>query len=182
MSDASSASMSSDFLVLAPPLPRRLAAFVYEGVLLFGVVMAAGIPYAAWTGHRHALEGRAGFMAFLFVVLGVYFVWFWSRGRQTLPMKTWRMRLVTAQGEDLTPTRAAWRYACCWLWFLPAWALSAGLGLRGSLTLWATLVWVLLWAGMSRLRADRQFLHDVLAGTRIMSSQPVPRAQAKSQG
>ena len=69
----------------APSMSRRLAAFVYEGVLLFGVTMAAGYVYATLTQQRHALAGKAGLQAFLFVVLGIYFSWFWSRGGQTVP-------------------------------------------------------------------------------------------------
>ena len=63
----------------APRLARRLAAFVYEGVLLFGVLMLAGYVYSGLTQQRHALQGKTGLQAFLFVVLAVYFGWFWSR-------------------------------------------------------------------------------------------------------
>ena len=42
----------------------------------------------------------------MFVVLGIYFVWFWSRG-QTLAMKTWHIRLVDAQGRP-SPNCARW--------------------------------------------------------------------------
>ena len=62
----------SDALV-TPGLVRRLAAFVYEGVLLFGVVMIAGYLYATLTQQRHALQGHSGLQGFLFVVLGDLF-------------------------------------------------------------------------------------------------------------
>ena len=64
----------------APSLRRRMAAFVYEGVLLFGVVMIAGYLYSSLTQQRHALQGQTGLQAFLFVVLAIYFVASWSRG------------------------------------------------------------------------------------------------------
>ena len=56
-----------------PGLARRLAAFVYEGVLLFGVLMIAGYLYAWLTQQRHALQGQFGLKAFLFIVLAMLF-------------------------------------------------------------------------------------------------------------
>ena len=38
-----------------PSLRRRLAAFVYEGVLLFGVLMISALVYGLVTQQRHAL-------------------------------------------------------------------------------------------------------------------------------
>ena len=55
-----------------PALWRRLACFLYEGVLLFGVVMAAGLLYSIATSQRNALQGRLGLVLFLFAVLGSY--------------------------------------------------------------------------------------------------------------
>ena len=52
-----------------------MAAFVYEGVLLFGVLAIAGYLYSSLTQQRHALHGLAGLQAFLFVVLAIYFTW-----------------------------------------------------------------------------------------------------------
>ena len=57
-----------------PGVMRRLASFLYEGVLLFGVVMIAGYLYSSLTQQRHALQGQSGLQAFLFVVLAIYFV------------------------------------------------------------------------------------------------------------
>ncbi|MFO1329634.1 MAG: RDD family protein [Rubrivivax sp.] len=157
----------------APPLRRRLAAFVYEGVLLFGVLMVSGWLYSSLTQQRHALQGRSGLQAFLFVVLAIYFVWFWTHGGQTVAMKTWRVRVVAADGAPLSQWRALLRYLLSWLWFLP------GLGaiqLAGLHTGWpitaVVLAGVLAYAAASRLHPQRQFLHDVLAGTRVVDATP----------
>jgi len=83
---------------------------------------------------------------YLVLVAATYFVWQWRRGGQTLPMKTWRIRLETAAGEPVSVLRALLRLV-----------LSAiGYGLFG------VSVW---WAIVDR---DRQFLHDRLAGTRLV--------------
>ncbi|MDH5539716.1 MAG: RDD family protein, partial [Rhizobacter sp.] len=59
-------SVPSDPLVggqRAPSLWRRMASFIYEGVLLFGVLMIAGYLFSSLTQQRHALVGRHGLQA-----------------------------------------------------------------------------------------------------------------------
>lgn len=155
----------------APSLRRRLAAFVYEGVLLFGVLVPAGLVYSALTQQRHALQGRTGMQGLAFAVLGLYFVWFWSHGGQTVAMKTWRLRVVAANGGPVGPWRAMGRYLLAWAWFLPALTAIWLAGLHGGLAAGVTLATgVLAYAGTSQLHPERQFLHDVLAGTRIVDT------------
>jgi uncharacterized RDD family membrane protein YckC len=158
-----------------------MAAFIYEGVLLFGVVMMAGFLYSTLTQQRHALEGRVGLMLFLFAVLGVYFSWFWSRGGQTVAMKAWHIRLVAADGTPVSRLRAWARYLLAWLWFLPATAAvyAAGLHGRGEVVT-ALLVGVLAYAALVWLRPDRQFWHDVVCGTRLVDCKPALPSKAKS--
>jgi uncharacterized RDD family membrane protein YckC len=157
-----------------PALVRRLACFLYEGVLLFGVVMATGLAYALVTQQRHALVGQHGLQAVLFVVLGLYFVWFWSRGGQTLAMQTWNIRLVTRDGRAVSRQRALARYLCAHVWFLPAlvsvWA--SGLIHSAAAAGLAIVAGVLAYAGLSRLHPDRQYWHDAVCGTRLVDWRP----------
>jgi len=157
-----------------PTLARRMASFFYEGVLLCGVLMTAGFLYAGVTGQRDALMGRQGLQAFLFVVLGLYFTWFWSRGGQTVAMKTWRIRLLAADGTPVSPARAVSRYLVAWLWFIPA-LLSLWLaGATGAARIFAVLgAGVACYAGLTWLQSDRQFWHDVVCGTRLVDWRPV---------
>jgi uncharacterized RDD family membrane protein YckC len=157
----------------APPLRRRFAAFVYEGVLLFGVVMTTALFYAGIVQQRNAMVGRSGLMAVLFVVLGLYFVWFWSHGGQTLAMKSWRIRLVDAHGGPVTPWRALARYLLSWLWFLPACiALYAWHAPSATMIFGVLLAGVVVYALTALLHPSRQFLHDSLCGTRIVELPP----------
>lgn len=155
----------------APGFARRLACFVYEGMLLFGVVVIAGYLYGALTQQRHALQGQLGLQAFVFLVMGIYFTWFWSAGRQTLAMKTWHLRLVDRQGRALSQPRAAARYVLSWLWFLPA---LAGAGLAGHsdggrVSLWLA-AGVLVNVMLARFLPGRQYAHDCLSGTRLVDA------------
>jgi uncharacterized RDD family membrane protein YckC len=148
---------------------RRMAAFVYEGVLLFGVVFVAGYLYAALTQQRHALQGQLGLQAFVFVVLAGYFVTFWSRGGQTVAMKAWQVRLVTAGGEPVTPLRALARYLLAWLWFAPALIAARAAGLHSATQIFTLLiVGVTAFALLAFLHPQRQFLHDAVCGTRLV--------------
>jgi uncharacterized RDD family membrane protein YckC len=153
-----------------PSLARRLATFMYEGVLLFGVLMIAGYLYSSLTQQRHALQGQAGLQAFLFLVLAIYFVWFWSHGGQTVAMRTWHVRLVTHDGRPVSQVRAALRYLASWVWFVPALATAWLAGLHSATKIFALMaVGVAAYALLSRLHPQRQFWHDALCGTRLVT-------------
>ena len=156
---------------MAPGLWRRLCCLLYEGLLLFGVVFVASYLFSTLSQTRHALDNRHALQAFLFVVFGIYFVWFWSRG-QTLAMKTWHIRLVDRNGAALTQQRALVRYLLSWLWFLPPLLLAAPWQVSSAETAVLVLGWIAVWAVLSRYHPQRQYWHDALAGTRLVSSAP----------
>ncbi len=153
-----------------PSIRRRLATFLYEGVLLFGVVSIGGLLFSVLTNQRHALEGATAMQAFLFTLLGLYFAWFWTRSGQTLAMQTWHVRLVMRDGSRLRWGRALARYLLCWLWFIPALVALQLSGLKGG---WpasgALLAGALVYAALARLHPDRQFWHDAASGTRLVT-------------
>jgi uncharacterized RDD family membrane protein YckC len=158
-------------------LARRLAALAYESSLLGALVILLGfvllpllgpaeVPTA---GSRLALltpAARATSFACLFVLCTGYCVWLWSSGRRTLPMKTWQLALRATDGAAPRVPRAALRYLAWWIG--PACAIAAYLALRhGSHGRWALALLAMnyVWALVD---PDRQFLHDRIAGTRIV--------------
>ncbi|MDI9332033.1 MAG: RDD family protein [Alphaproteobacteria bacterium] len=155
--------------VRAPGLRRRMACWLYEGMLLFGVIFIAGYLFSTLSQTRHALVHRMGQQAFVFLVLGIYFVWFWHKG-QTLAMKTWHIRIVDTHGHPVSQARALARYLLSWSWFLPplalirAWDLPVG---SGSVFIFG---WISIYAILSRFQAQGQFWHDALAGTRLIDA------------
>ncbi|WP_418315247.1 RDD family protein [Piscinibacter sakaiensis] len=159
-----------------PGVWRRMACFIYEGVLLFGVLMIAAYLFGTLTQQRHALLGRHGLMAFLFLVLGIYFVWFWSDGRQTVAMRAWHIRLVDRAGAPISQLRALARYVLSYLWFMPA-LLGLWLsGLRGPGVSFAIiLAGVVAYALLARLHPQRQFFHDAICGTCLVDARPPDR-------
>jgi uncharacterized RDD family membrane protein YckC len=155
--------------LIAPGVWRRMACWLYEGMLLFAVVFIAGWLFSTLTQMRNAVDGSRHPMlqAFLFLVVGVYFTWFWSRG-QTLAMKTWGIRVLDRQGRPLSQPRALLRYLLSWLWFLPP---LAGLSLfktSGGEAVVIVLGWIAIWALLSRFHPLGQFWHDAFAGTRLV--------------
>lgn len=159
-----------------PGLARRLICLVYEGVVLFGIVMMAGFAYGTLTSQRHALIGMTGLQLVLAGVLGLYFVWFWTHGGQTVAMKTWRLRVVSADMGPLTLKRATARYVLGWLWILPGLSISHWVGLRDAGSIAAVLLTCgMAYATLSQVHPSRQFLHDVICGTRLVNW-PQPQA------
>lgn len=127
-------------------LKRRLVSMLYESLLLAALLLVAGFAYIPVFGALHGPFQKAVFQLYLLGVIGVYFVVFWMRGGQTLAMKTWRIRLVTAEGGAVSMPLCVRRFALAF-----AGLLCAGLGF--------------LWAVLDR---EHQFLHDRLLGTRLV--------------
>ena len=148
-----------------------MACWLYEGVLLFAVVFIAGWLFSTLGQMRDAMDARRPLLqAFLFIVFGIYFAWFWSRG-QTLAMKTWQIRVVDRAGRPISQGRGLLRYLLAWVWFLPPLALLAPYRLSAGEIVLLMTGWVLVWALLSRFHPQRQFWHDVLAGTRLVTAQ-----------
>ena len=173
MSESAQAAALQPAVTSPEPAPvsirRRLAALVYESVLLFGVVFAAGLAFSLALQQRNGYTHHNLMAAWIIVVTGAYFVGFWHKGGQTLPMKTWRLRVVGPDGKPPTLARATLRYLAAWLWFLPPLALHPLLDLSVPHTLALLACWFVIWAASARFSHDRQFLHDRIAGTRIVA-------------
>lgn len=154
-----------------PGLARRFAALLYEGVLLFGVLFFACFVYVVLTRQKDALFGLPGYV-FAFGVPAVYFMTFWTRTGQTLALKTWHLRVVDASGRPLGMGRAFARYVLSWLWVLPG--LSPWMfGVRGWALAGALLLWMLAYGLLARLHPQRQFLHDAICGSRVVTQLPL---------
>ena len=135
-------------------LRRRLLALVYELLLLGTVLLTVAAIAVPALSPLDTLIRRPLLQLILSGAAAAYFIWQWSRGGQTLAMKTWRLRIVTRDGRPLTLSRAAARCA-------------------GALAGFAFFGLGFLWALADR---DRQFLHDRLAGTQIVYEKTPLRA------
>ncbi len=103
-------------------LLRRLLAGLYDWLLVLALMMVVSVPVVALLDDAIP-SGNAFYQGAMVTVAGVFFVYFWARGGQTLGMRAWRLRLVNAAGTAPTTTEALWRFCCAWIAFLP---LGAG--------------------------------------------------------
>jgi len=135
----------------SPGLLRRLAAIVYDLLLLSAIIIAAAFVY---TIAAQSLTGadltqglaRLGFQLYLLAVILAYYLYFWTQGRQTLAMRAWRLLVLREDGKPLQALDALRRLGFAVLTLAPA-----GLGL------W----WMLF-------DRERQTWYDRLAGTRML--------------
>ncbi len=128
---------------------------LYEAILLFAVAFFAVWLFFLASGGRDATHGwlRHALQLFVAVMLAAYFLRCWVYGGQTVAMKAWRIRLV-----DVTPARALLRFIFA-LFLVPTGV-------------------ALLWALFDR---EKQFLHDRLAGTRLVCANGAPPTTLPSQ-
>lgn len=158
-------------------LARRYAALLYEALLLTALAFIASFlltplisPGSASSGTivMPSTAGRITSFAALFGLGAALFGWSWSEGRRTLPMKTWRLALVTAAHRPLSGRRALVRYAATWIGpalAVVAHALLAPHGLGAAAWPLVALNWLAAFVD-----PQRQFLHDRIAGTRLVDS------------
>ena len=126
---------------------------MYEALLLAAVLFIAAWLFLILASRLDAGLLRPLFQLNLIGVAAVYLIYCWTHGGQTLPMKTWRIRLVNSGGGGVSLRAGFYRYVFALI----------GVSLLG---------FGLIWALFDR---DRQFLHDRLAGTRlVMDERAVP--------
>ena len=126
-----------------PTLVRRLFCMLYEALVTFGVLFVAVIVFTLFRHYPNAPQVRIFFQVFLYLVLLWYYTWFWTHGGQTVAMRAWRFRVQRDDGKPLRFWQACWRFV-----LLPLMPIS--------------IVWALF-------DPEKQFLHDRLAGTRLVT-------------
>lgn len=129
-----------------PGFWRRIVSMLYELLLILAVLFIAAFIFHFIFRDTTAIYFKPLFQFYMLIVMGTYFIWFWTHGGQTLAMQTWKIRLVNKDGSGLNRKQAITRYllALVGVFFF-------GLGI--------------LWAIFDQ---NHQFLHDRLAGTRII--------------
>jgi len=121
---------------------RYLLLIVYDSLLLFGVLIFAGVIVLPLT---HA-EISPLYQIYLLMVSFLYFAWSWLHGGQTLPMKAWYVQLQSTDGKTVSWKQAALRFSMAiisWLVF--------GIGF--------------LWASVDKKHGT---WHDRVSGTRLV--------------
>ena len=115
---------------------RRLAAAVYDGLLLLGIWLAVLLIDVIARGFFDAPRNLPLLRVYLFTVGLLFFGWFWTHGGQTLGMRAWRLVVSRDDGRALSWPVAALRYTAmlaCWaIALLPLFARLPPLGTSAS--------------------------------------------------
>lgn len=126
---------------------RRLAAILYDALLVGALLFLATIPFIAMRGGEPVEIGEnAVYRIILAGVVYAFFVGFWTRAGRTLGMQSWGLQLQAADDSKPTLAAASVRFFAALLSWAPA-----GLGF-----LWQ------LWD------KDQLTWHDRISGTRIV--------------
>ena len=128
------------------PVWRRLAAAVYDAVLLAALWLVAAMAESLVRALAQLPYNVHALRAWLLLVALLFFGWFWTHGGQTLGMRVWRLRVRRTDGRPLDWPAAIARYAFAWLAWLP---LGAGV----------------LWCAID---ARRRSWHDIWSGTEVV--------------
>lgn len=154
---------------------RRLAASLYDGLLLLAIWMVGGLVVVILRGE--AVPPLTWWFELYLVALAFgYFGWSWVRGGQTLGMRAWRIRVARADGGALEWGPALARFVvggAAWLAVgLGAWAVrgEGGVKAAGLVALLLGSV-ALLWPLVDRRRRG---WHDLAAGSVVLDA---PRAR-----
>lgn len=158
----------------SPKFWRRVSCCLYEQLVLLGVIaftfllpnLGLGILFGV------SLPSWLTFL-YLYTVLGLYFVWYWTKSGQTLAMQTWRIRMIGANGFHLNRRQAIWRYVYGSLWIVPCILLQWIFHLEKwqiieMLFTVALFIWPLSTLFDRRSPLERQSLPDRMAGSRLV--------------
>jgi RDD family protein len=159
----------------AAPLKRRFAALVYESLLVGAVTCAAFVPAGIVALFLNRVSPPLSALAVSLVLVYAWWLYFktnWHKKGQTLAMRVWRIGLADGAGHPppLALLRLRFIWACVFLVFVPLLAYAAlrhGAGVPPKAAFGAALCWWILPWGFALFNADRRFLYDYLAGTRL---------------
>ena len=101
-------------------LLRRIAAMLYDMLLVAALLFLATLPFIAIRGGEPVETGEnLLYRIVLALVVYVFFVGFWSHSGRTLGMQSWGLQLETDDGSMPSVTSASLRFFAAIVSFLP---------------------------------------------------------------
>ena len=137
---------------------KRLLVIVYDLLLLTALlftvgVLVAGIMTFAFNNGNAITEQHAFYFTSQLIILIIlictgflFYSWFWMHGGQTLGMKTWRVQLISVDGDQIDWKKSAIRFI-------------------GAIISWAVLGLGFLW---SLFDEQKRTWHDLLSATKLI--------------
>lgn len=109
---------------------RRLAAMVYDTLLIFAALVVIGATTLPFTAGLGISRDNIIFKIYTFGALYLFLGWFWTHGGQTLGMRAWKIRLLQANGSKVSWRLALFYYLLSlpfWLFLIFSIAVNAGM-------------------------------------------------------
>ncbi len=126
-------------------LLRRIAIMFYDSILLIALLFFASllvaVPFNITMEHPY----YPLYILYIHIVAFLFFGWCWTRGGQTLGLKTWKIRVIANSGNRVTWRQAFLRYI-------------------GSLLCWLSLGIGFLWCYTNK---ERRAWNDIISKTRL---------------
>ena len=99
---------------------RRIAAMLYDGILILALLFLSTLPFIAVRGGEPVEAGEnLIYRLILALVIYAFFVGFWTRSGRTLGMQSWRLQLQAADGNPPKIAAATVRFFAAILSWLP---------------------------------------------------------------
>ncbi len=149
-------------------LARRLTCLVYEAFLLAAIAFVASLVLIVLQFIVHVRLTSLAYQVISFVLFGVYFVYCWTKGGQTLAMRVWKIKVLSIDGRLPSRQQAIIRYVGGWMWVFPAMLYNIIFNTSLMQTLCSFVVNLVFWAASYAFFASQQFLHDALAQTTLV--------------
>lgn len=151
----------------AAGLLRRLAAMLYDGILLFAVLFFAALVIILPFNITYEHSLYSVFILYIYAISFLFLGWSWTRTGQTLGMKTWRLYLHGSEGNLISWKQALNRFASVLAFWVPAvttYYLSPQFFQKYS---WLTLIPVAIDYLSCLIDSEKRALHDIISGTRL---------------
>ena len=124
---------------------RRLASIFYDGVLVVAIVIITSLPFYNFNVEESFLL-KLTMQLYFYLIIQYFFVWFWVNSTATLGMKSWKIKIVDINGNNISYKKAIVRFNVSIL------SISIfGLGFLISL-----------------FRKDKKCLHDIISRTQLI--------------
>ena len=121
---------------------RRSASILYDSLLVLAILIIMSIPFFSFNLEEN-FSLKIIVQIYYYLITQYFFVWFWVNNEGTLGMKTWKIKIVSEDGNKITYKEAIIRFNTAILSFI-----FFGLGFL-----------------ISFLRKDKKCLHDFISKT-----------------
>ena len=124
---------------------RRLASIFYDGVLVVAIVIITSLPFYSFNVEESFLL-KLTMQLYFYLIIQYFFVWFWVNSTATLGMKSWKIKIVDINGNNISYKKAIVRFNAS--------ILSVSIFGLGFL--------------ISLFRKDKKCLHDIISRTQLI--------------